>query len=481
MSDADVLVLGAGPGGMATALEAARAGAHVVVLEATDAIGGNAARSTGYLSFVDFPMQHAAGIVDSPEALLQDMLAEVARQQDRYGLLFDLELARLFAQESLGLWDYLTELGFRFHRFIRRPLQHTTDRMVDVEDTTMFRTCFERAFGQAGVEVRYGTRATRLVREGGRVTGVTVAGHGEGTLRASSAVVLATGGYQANPALRHRYQPGYLASTPYLGLDTCRGDGHVLGQALGGDLINMTMIPALVMVGSALVEDGIAVNLDGTRFHDEAGPYDDRVDALLAQPQRLAFYVCDGRAAQRRRMIIEQMPEPPVTAGSLTQLADTIGCDAEALRGTVNRWNAAVEAQVDTELGRVILPGPDGGIVEPPFHAMRMVLGVNFPSGGFRVTTSMQVLDVFDRPIEGLLAVGDCVGGVSPAVGLGGMHISPALALGRVAGRAAVSGAGASPSVARPHEPAGLLTAEPPPMLPGTTLPIVDLPAEAAR
>jgi succinate dehydrogenase/fumarate reductase flavoprotein subunit len=69
-----------------------------------------------------------------------------------------------------------------------------------------------------------------------------------------------------------------------------------------------------------------------------------------------------------------------------------------------------------------------------------MVLGVNFCAGGFRVTTSMQVIDVFGAPVPGLFAAGDCVGGLNPVSDLGGIHISGGFTLGRVAGRCAARG-----------------------------------------
>jgi succinate dehydrogenase/fumarate reductase flavoprotein subunit len=73
---------------------------------------------------------------------------------------------------------------------------------------------------------------------------------------------------------------------------------------------------------------------------------------------------------------------------------------------------------------------------------MPMVIGANFPAGGFRVTESMEVRDVFGEVVPRLFAVGDCVGGVNAASGLGGMHILGALTLGRIAGRAAARVAG---------------------------------------
>ena len=435
METFDVVVVGGGPGGSAAALAAARDGASVVLLEADNVLGGNAARSTGYVAFADFDMQSDIGADDSPEHYLADMQAEIDRQKHRYGLIFDEELARRYAEESAATYRELIELGFRFDRFLPRPVQHTVDRMVCVADTAMFTTCFEPALVDAGVDIRYKTRAIRLRSDGEQVSGVDTdtCRHFE----AANGVILAAGGYQANPDLRTRFQPEAKATTPYLGTELCRGDGHIMGLAVGGDLINMTMIPPLVMVGSALVEDAIAVNRDGRRFHDEAGPYDDRVVALEAQPDQQAWYVFDNRVARAKAQLVAEMPEPAVSGAGPAELAIAIGCDANSLSQTLGRWNQTVKSgtERDPEFGRVIFGQSRTGIVEPPLWAAPMVVGINFPAGGFRVNADMQVLDVFGDPIAGLFAVGDCVGGVSPAIGLGGVKITAALTLGRIAGQ----------------------------------------------
>ena len=435
MDTFDVVVVGGGPGGSAAALAAARDGASVVLLEADEQLGGNAARSTGYLAFADFDMQADNDADDSPEDFLADMQAEIERQKHRYGLIFDVDLARRYAEESAATYRELIELGFRFDRFLPRPVQHTVDRMVSVADTAMFATCFEPALADAGVETRYKTRAIRLRSDGERVSGVDT-----DTCRnfeAANGVILAAGGYQANSDLRTRFQPEAKATTPYLGTELCRGDGHIMGLAVGGDLINMTMIPPLVMVGSALVEDAIAINRDGRRFHDEAGPYDDRVAALEAQPDQQAWYVFDERVARAKAQLVAEMPEPAVSGVDPAELALAIGCDVNGLSQTLGRWNQTVKSGTDRdpEFGRVIFGEPRTGIVEPPLWAAPMVVGINFPAGGFRVNADMQVLDVFGDPIAGLFAVGDCVGGVSPAIGLGGVKITAALTLGRIAGQ----------------------------------------------
>jgi hypothetical protein len=179
--------------------------------------------------------------------------------------------------------------------------------------------------------------------------------------------------------------------------------------------------------------------------------------------------VFDDRVARAKGQLIDEMPEDPFSAPTLAELAVEIGCEPDGLVESVRVWNETVTSGVerDPAFGRVIFPDPRVGIVAGPFHASRMVTGINFPAGGFRVTGDTQVIDVFGDPIPGLFAVGDCVGGISPTIGMGGMRISAALTLGRVAGRAIATG---SVTSVRATALAGA------PALPSTsmTIPVVD-------
>ena len=431
---ADIVVIGGGPAGMATALEASKNGASVLLLEADTLLGGNAARSTGYLAFQGFEMQHREGLDDNAEIFFKDMVNEIKRQEETYGIEFDAELAKVFAKESATTYDWLVELGFEFNRFLPRPLQHSVNRMVDVTDTSMFTKVFSDVLEKNDVDVRTSTRARRLLLEERQIVGVQT---DKESFRANMGVVLAAGGYQANSSLRKKYQPEHMATTPYLGTHHDVGDGHIMGQEVGGELINMTMIPPLIMVGSALVEDSIAVNTLGRRFHDEAGPYDYRVQELNKQPNKTAYYIYDNQTYLKKRQLINEMPQTPSSANSLMELAQTIGSDHKALEEAVTRWNDFLTSseKKDPDFGRVILPAERRAILEPPYFASKMITGINFPAGGFRVNADLQVLNVYGEPIPKLFAVGDCSGGLGPVIGMGGMRITPALTLGRVVGR----------------------------------------------
>lgn len=433
----DVVIVGAGPGGMAAALAATRAGGSVTIVERGSTVGGNAPLSTGYIAMVGTPPQADAGITDSVERFMADAYAELERERPNFPIVFDEELTRRYAEESGRTFEMLTELGVRFARFIPRPRQHSVSRLLAVDSPATLETHLAKIPGN----LKLRTGAERLIVRDGGVVGVRVMDEQSWDMTdvyAARGVILAAGGYQASHAYRERVQPGGLHTTPYVGVNTCQGDGHRLGDAVGGDLVNMTMIPVLVRVASALVEDCIAVNRDGARFTDEAGPYSERLAALEAQPEGLGHFICDDLTYRRREDIIEMMPGEPVRARTLEELAASIGCPADALVTSVERWNEFLgsSGDVDPDFGRVVLPEGRRPIVEPPFVALRMIPGVTFPAGGFRTTIDMQVLNCFDEPIPGLFAVGDCAGGVNPVAGLGGIHLGSAFTLGYAAGEA---------------------------------------------
>lgn len=215
---ADVVVLGAGPGGMAAVASAVAEDAEVVAVEVMGHIGGNAVWSTGYLAFVGSEMQSQAGIADDEETFIADARAMVDRSRDHFGVEWDEGLVRLFARESAETYRLLVTRGVRFSRFIPRPRQHAVDRMAAVEDSLMLSRAFEPDFASPSVRVLFGTLADELLTEDGRVTGIRahrVADGAEVVVQARRGVVLATGGYQSNPELRNRYQPGFAARAPY--------------------------------------------------------------------------------------------------------------------------------------------------------------------------------------------------------------------------------------------------------------------------
>jgi succinate dehydrogenase/fumarate reductase flavoprotein subunit len=456
----DVIVVGGGPGGLAAACSAAKAGALVAIMEVQDHLGGNAILSTGHLVLIDTPVQRRNGITDSVELFMHDAGRQFAREKAKGGLIWDRELTLRFAKESRATYDEITELGIEIARIDSKPSQHTADRLHTLKDPTAVGRAYGERLKELGVDIFLRAEVDDLITSDRRVSGLTASqimpdgSVKQFALAASQGVILATGGYQGNFELRRRHQPEEAINEHIVGVNTCRGAGHVLGASVGGDLINMGYMQPMVLVPTRLVQDAVAVNRAGARFHDETGPYAGRVESLAQQPEQTAYYIVDGETLERSADFVSRMPEKAIIRDTLAELGAAIGCEVDHLQASIRDWNAFLAGAdpKDPATGRVLLPVGRRRITKPPFAALRMVRGTSITWGGLVTTLDMQVVTVQGRVVPGLFAVGDTVGGLNVLAGMGGLHISPAITLGRVAGNAAAKGSKAKPHIAAPSQ-----------------------------
>ena len=224
---------------------------------------------------------------------------------------------------------------------------------------------------------------------------------------ATRGVVLATGGYQAGHLLRQRYQPARAAQSPYYGTSNCRGDGHVMGAAVGADLVNMTYLPPTVLAASTVVENAIAVNTGGVRFHDEAGSFETgsrtagaRGSVRLVHPRRRAPR--GPGAADRADAELAGARGHPHRTGWRPWGSGRMRWRPPSSSGTPS-WPPARSTD---HLGRSAVPQDRRGLCQGPFTAVPMVEGVNISCGGFRTTARMQVVDVLGRAVADSFAAG---------------------------------------------------------------------------
>lgn len=341
----------------------------------------------------------------------------------------------------------------------------------------LFRSLLDR-----GVPYWLNAGAERLVKEGGRVIGVEIAGEARTRrVRARRGVVLAAGGFSSSPEWVARLLPEFANSVSVAPPDNT-GDGVGLGEAAGADLVRRGPTGAFWAPTSVRTrEDGsravyphffwdrakpglFAVRRDGRRFVDETRSYHDFVMALR-DPQGPggldgeAFLICDRAFIDRwglgmakpgrwpRRHLVESgyLTEAPTIAA----LAAKLGIDPEPLARTVERLNADVAGGVDTEFGRGddaygrALGDPDrapnpclGPVATPPFYAVRVVPGIIATSDGLRTNRHGAVLDGTGREIPGLYACGNdmasIMGGEYPGPGI---TLGPAMTFGYAAAR----------------------------------------------
>jgi fumarate reductase flavoprotein subunit len=462
-----LLVIGGGLAGFAAALEAAEAGAEVLLIEKMDSTGGSSAMSGGCLAFAGTDLQAAAGIEDSKELLERDLL-EVGQYENDSGLV------RAYVDHQLDTYHWLRGHGLAFSPVMEASSGQSVPRVHTVDPADMVRLLHTRCLATGRVTVNTGWAAQRLLREGSpaRVVGCSVESP-EGLVRieARDAVVLASGGFCRNAELVHRFAPHY-DNAVFVGGDGNVGDGLLMGWQLGADVRDMIYIKGTYGKHPvdtlnhhsclAVYKGAIAVNEEGRRFVDESISYKLLGDACMSQPFHTSYQIFDQPifdSGDNRVRILDferRMEEGLIIkADTLAALARLIEVPQDVLRATVDRYNAAVDQGEDAEFGRQALVHHHGKLVRietGPFYAYPSTAAVFGTYCGLRIDASMRVIDVFGEPIAGLYAAGEVVGGFHGGAYMTGSALGKAVVFGRLAGRqAAVSagvGAGVSTAVA---------------------------------
>lgn len=344
-----------------------------------------------------------------------------------------------------------------------------------------------------GVEIIAGTRATQLVMDGGtdgetRVAGVEAVCRGRPlTIRTARGVILATGGFEWDPEFRARYFPGDvgLIGSPR----TNTGDGHRMAAAAGAKLERMdqaliySCLPIryeghrhAVPITDVYSPHGILVNRTGRRFMNEGRPnlgvaIDER-DPATGLPIHLPVWrIFDARYARRNPivMLLGRLDRGWLRkAGSVAELAETIGLDSAVLTETVERFNGFARRGRDEDFHRGETawekfhtpdPGPEAGgngalgaIRVPPFYAAPYDRAILATKGGPRTNERGQVLREDGSVIEGLYCAGVAMANPigSKAVGAGST-IGPCLTWGYICGRDLVQEGGAAAQTSYRH------------------------------
>ena len=482
----DVVVAGAGNAGLTAALSAAGHGASVLVVEKAPEYlrGGNTYFTGGLFRF-------AYEDIDDVAAIVADMGLEERRSVDvgsypvasYYDDLMrvtggraDPDLGRVLASESLSTMVWMRCAGVRWvlargrqafrsggvSRFWGGLIVEAVGGGADLSDRL-----FELA-GQAGVDVDYETALDGLVLDAaGAVEGVSIRSpRGARAIRAS-AVVLACGGFEANPEMRENHLGPLWGDVKVRGTPYNTGDGiRVALEAGAGRAGDWSGCHAVAWdlnappFGDRTIADlyqkhsyqfGIVVNVDGRRFVDEGADFRNYTYAkygreILYQPHRAAFQIFDSKV---EHLLRDEYRIPQVSmarADSVGDLADALGIDRVGLVGTVREFNAAVRGGrfdptvLDGKSAAGIDPPKSNWaqpISEPPFLGYAVTCGITFTFGGLSVDASARVTDAGARPIAGLFAAGEIAAGLFYDNYPGGAGLMAGAVFGRIAGREA--------------------------------------------
>ncbi|MEX0751122.1 MAG: FAD-dependent tricarballylate dehydrogenase TcuA, partial [Dehalococcoidia bacterium] len=280
-------------------------------------------------------------------------------------------------------------------------------------------------------------------------------------------VVLACGGFEANAEMRARYLGAGWELAKVRGTQFNTGDGirmaldagamsyghwsgcHAVAWDLNAPPYGNRNIGDLYQKHS--YPFGIVVNVDGDRFVDEGADFRNYTYArygreILRQPHRAAFQIFDAKVAHLLRDEYRIRQVSKAEADSVDALADALGIDRSGLVRTVQAFNAAVQAG---EFDPTVLDGKRTEGVEPPksnwalpidtppYAGYAVTCGITFTFGGLRIDESARVLDGDERPIRGLYAAGELVGGLFYFNYAGGSGLMAGSVFGRIAGASA--------------------------------------------
>ena len=462
--EVDVVVVGFGIAGGCAAVEAAAAGASVLVLERAAVAGGTSAMAGGHFYLGGgTAVQRATGHQDSPEEMYAYLMAVTPEP--------DAAKIRAYADGSAEHCDWLESLGFQFERSyypqkaviqpqtqglmytgnekvwpyrdlaVPAPRGHKVPVPGDTQGAKLVIDLLVRRAGQLGAEVWYETGATGLATGSGGVCGVRWRSYEDtGAVRARS-TILAAGGFVMNPAMVAEYVP-QLAEKPFvLGTTYDDGTGIKLGQSVGGQALHMdqAFITAPFYPPGKLLT-GIVVNRDGNRFVAEDSYHSRTSGFVLEQPGSAAFLIVDSA-----HMTYPEMPLVPFIDGweTVEEMETGLGIPAGNLAATLASYNAHAARGEDPEFHK----HPDW--LEPqdtgPWAAFDLTLGkamyAGFTLGGLRCTADGQVQRADGSVVAGLYAVGACASNIAQdSKGYSsGTQLGEGSFFGRRAGRHAAS------------------------------------------
>lgn len=464
--EVDVIVVGTGFAGLAAAHEAAKAGASVALLEKMRTPGGNSIISGGVIAAAGSPLQAEEGIADSVDSLYNDMLAA--------GLsLNHPELVRTVAEKSVETLQWtIDELGVEYSGLAHMG-GHSVKRSYNLAAGSGSGIIGPQLakLREMGVEPRTRMLLKHLIRDDdGRVKGVIVHSgftHPDldsGTpisIRARKAVVLATGGFGADPSFRAiqdprlggdldtTNQPGATAEAMRealsIGCILVQPSWIQLGPWTSPDERGFGTAPHFVQGITALY--GIWIDTQtGKRFVNENADRKTRADAILAAGNK-TIAIADARAYARGGTgggpdeQLERMKAAGVITeyATLEELAEAHDVPLEPMLETVEAFNRSVDTGLDEEFARN-MPADVAALDSPPFYVVRLSPKIHHTMGGCAMNADAQALDVItNEPIPGLYVAGEVAGGVHGASRLGSCAYTDCLVFGRIAGQNAAA------------------------------------------
>ena len=441
--ETDVVIVGAGLSGICTAVSAAQNGANVIVVERLAYVGGNSSLSTGVFHFGGTDIQKAAGVDDTPEEF-NEFLLQAGR---RGGGERDPKQTEMIAHKGNEVIKWMTDCGVVFDKKVSMimgsPKERAHQSLPDAPATV--HSLYDAA-EKAGAVFMLETTATDILTDSSQnITGIKAeSAKGEKYTISADKVILASGGYLANPELVERFL-GY-ENLCYIGSPGARGEMLLKAMDLGADTQDIDkpfLAPTYSRQGDSVItslvlsKGGILVTNDAERYCNETASYMETAlnTFALNQPDDIVFEIFDEQVNELVYKVKDYMDVGIVVqSDTIEGLASELGLDAAALQATIDEYNAVCNGEKEDPFGRKIL---ENGITKAPFYALKVSPGSNIAGGGLKVDELGHVLKTDGSVISGLYAVGEATGGFRAFGYAGGDSLSHCAVSGKVVGEEA--------------------------------------------
>ncbi len=443
--ESDVVILGAGIGGMCAAVSAAEAGSKTVLLEKKKTHTWHG----GWNAAIGSRLQKKMGIDINRDEIIAEFMRWSAFKADQ-------RLITLWADNSAMVMDWILDMtdaagimstiesdlrkGGHYHHYQTAHLFMNQDTAVPPNNGFLLGV-LEASAKKKGVDFRYRTPAKQLIQnEKGMVTGViakTKEGHVQ--FNANKGVILATGGFQNNPEMLAKYIPDAKNAAAIWTIPAKhKGEGHQMAIWVGAEMEEpeyhcpMYFDGGIPMTGMIPIvrQPWLNVNIVGERFVNEDAPFGYTCRADMRQPEHMKWVVFDANFlddAPRFQGIADEKIEGRISlhnpktfqgllkrkiakkGNSLMELAEQMAVPIETFEATVKRYNELCKKGKDVDFGKepsMLIP-----IEKAPFYAVKTGAALVVTCSGLKINTDLQVVDTKRKPIPGLYAVGDVSGG----------------------------------------------------------------------
>lgn len=440
-TETDVVIIGAGGAGLSAAVAAREGGASVIVLEKMPIVGGNTNYATGGLNASETSIQAKMGISDSNEQYIEDTMVGGKN-------INDLALVTEMVEKSAETVDWLIKLGADLTdvgKMAGSTNSRTHRPTGGAAVGAHLSAALEKAAKAAGADIRLNQEVTKIINENGKAVGVVVSTKdGEYTIKAK-AVIVATGGFGANPTLVESYKPELkgFGTTNHAG---ATGDALTWAKDFNAALTDIEQIqthPTVVPVKNLMITEAvrgngaIMINRDGNRFCTEMATRDVMSAAILEQTGGTAYLMFDTSIRKSLKAIETYASQGLLTEGAtVAELAQKLGIPEATLEKTVSDYNSYVANGNDPDFGRKASEMPRA-LVEGPYFVVEVGPAIHHTMGGLKINTKAEVIDTNGNVIPALYAAGEVTGGIHGANRLGGNAVADITVFGKIAGEQA--------------------------------------------